>query len=145
MAAWTLALPLIEKAISAWSDNDERKTDAQELIAKIKQASDEGERQIYLATLNAMIASDANQAEINKIEAQSKSFFKSGWRPFIGWTCATGFLYAVVIYPLLTWVAVVYDIVPPPNLETGILLSTMGGMLGLGTMRTIEKGKGLTL
>ena len=27
------------------------------------------------------------QIEVNKIEAASPSFFKSSWRPFIGWVC----------------------------------------------------------
>ena len=27
------------------------------------------------------------QLDINKAEAQSRSLFVAGWRPFIGWTC----------------------------------------------------------
>jgi hypothetical protein len=90
--------------------------------------------------LNLML----EQLALNKIEAESPSLFKSGWRPMIGWICAGGFFYATIMYPLLTWVASVWDVVPPPNLETGILMSTMLGMLGLGGMRSFEKFKQIT-
>ena len=31
------------------------------------------------------------QIELNKVEAQSGSLFKGGWRPAVGWTCAIAF------------------------------------------------------
>lgn len=94
--------------------------------------------------IESQLQRDLAQAEINKVEAQSPSLFKSGWRPAVGWTCVVGLVYSVLVYPLLTWVAVVYNIVPPPNIDTGVLITLLGGLLGLGTLRTVEKAKGLT-
>jgi len=87
---------------------------------------------------------DLAQMEINKVEAQSPSLFKSGWRPAVGWTCVAGLIYSTLVYPLLTWVAVVWNVLPPPNIDTGVLVTLLGGLLGIGTLRTYEKKMGLT-
>ena len=44
------------------------------------------------------------QLEINKAEAQHKSIFIAGWRPFIGWVGGIALAYQFVLYPLLIWV-----------------------------------------
>jgi Holin of 3TMs, for gene-transfer release len=74
------------------------------------------------------LAMAQGQMEIDKTEAQSTNLFVSGWRPFVGWICATGFLYTVV-QPMFHF--------PPADLNA--LLSVLCGMLGLGTLRTVEK------
>lgn len=103
------------------------------------------EQQGEFKEIDASLARDVEQAAINKIEAGSDSLFKSGWRPFIGWTCGVGFAYAVLIHPILTWVATIKGIETlPPNLSTDVLLPVMLGLLGLGGMRSYEKLKGLT-
>jgi len=84
------------------------------------------------------------QVRLNEIEAQSVSFFKSGWRPSVGWICTFGFGYVVGVRPLLSWVAIVNGLPPLPEIETGILMTVLVGMLGLGGIRTIEKRSGLT-
>ncbi|KAF0113381.1 MAG: hypothetical protein FD149_2157 [Rhodospirillaceae bacterium] len=38
--------------------------------------------------LAAAAASDAQQGQVNAVEAQHDSLFISGWRPMIGWVCA---------------------------------------------------------
>ena len=48
-------------------------------------------------------AASQAQTEINKAEAQSSSIFVAGWRPFIGWVCGFGLLYATVLQPILSW------------------------------------------
>ena len=42
-----------------------------------------------IATMGAKHAQEIaiSQIEVNKAEAASGSFFKGGWRPFIGWVC----------------------------------------------------------
>lgn len=37
------------------------------------------------------------QNEVNKIEAQHRSIFVAGWRPFIGWVCGLALLYNFII------------------------------------------------
>lgn len=87
---------------------------------------------------------DMAQIEVNKIEAQSDSLFKSGWRPFVGWTCATSFALHFVIFPIVNFfiVAIGYkEVVISFDMTT--LMTTLGGLLGLGTLRTYEKIKGI--
>lgn len=80
------------------------------------------------------------QAEINKIEAAHRSIFVAGWRPFIGWVCGIGFLWAFFGHPLFEWVVVLYgSTITPPELMTDSLLELVLAMLGLGGLRTAEK------
>jgi hypothetical protein len=85
----------------------------------------------------------AGQIEINKEEAKNPSLFVSGWRPAVGWTCVAGLLYSFLGQPLLSWMGAIYSYPIPPVLDLGVLFSILGGMLGLGGLRTIEKTKGV--
>ena len=86
------------------------------------------------------------QIEVNKAEASSGSFFKGGWRPFVGWVCAVAFAYHFVIQPLLIFIFSYIGIEPPdlPEFQMNTLLTVLGGLLGIGGLRTYEKQKQLT-
>ena len=86
------------------------------------------------------------QLEINKAEAQSGSLFKGGWRPAVGWTCAIAFLYHFILKDLIIFVCAIAGLTMPdlPSFDMGTLLTVLGGMLGIGGLRTYEKQKGLT-
>ena len=86
------------------------------------------------------------QIEVNKAEAASGSFFKGGWRPFVGWACGVAFAYHFIIQPLVIFIltAIGMDIPDLPEFDMGTLLPVLGGMLGIGGLRTYEKHKGLT-
>ena len=86
------------------------------------------------------------QLEINKAEAASGSLFKGGWRPAVGWICAIAFGYHFVLQPLLVFVLTASGVDLPdlPEFDMGTLLTVVGGMLGIGGLRTVEKAKGLT-
>ena len=86
------------------------------------------------------------QLEINKAEAASGSLFKGGWRPFVGWTCGIAFAYHFVIQPLLIFIFAYAGLETPdlPQFDVGTLLPVLGGMLGIGDLRSYEKTKGLT-
>lgn len=84
------------------------------------------------------------QLEINKAEALHRSIFVAGWRPFIGWICGVGLAYGVIIQPLISWVAKVifgYD-GEIPAFDSALLIYALGGMLGLGAMRSYDKKNG---
>ena len=85
------------------------------------------------------------QIEVNKAEAASGSVFKGGWRPFIGWTCGVAFAYHFVIQPLLVFGVAISGVTVPdlPAFDMGSLLTVLGGLLGLGSLRTFEKYKGV--
>ena len=77
------------------------------------------------------------QLEVNKTEAAHRSIWVSGWRPAIGWCCALGLFYNVIVSNIMAiWVDV-------PEIDTTLLVPVMMGMLGLGAMRTYEKAKGV--
>lgn len=84
------------------------------------------------------------QLEINLAEAQSTSLFKGGWRPFVGWGCGFGLLWAAVFHNLLEWASLVYGLPPPPNIDTDTLVYVLGALLGVGGMRTYEKKSGVS-
>ena len=91
--------------------------------------------------IDAQLQRDLAQVEVNKIEAQSSDLFRGGWRPAVGWVCVIGLLYTYLAQPLLTWASGMWSIPAPPSLELGDLIVLLGGMLGLGTLRTAEKFK----
>jgi len=86
------------------------------------------------------------QVEVNKAEAQHKSIFVAGWRPFIGWTCGVALAYHFVVAPLILFgVSVSGTEIPGlPAFDMDSLMTVLLGMLGLGGLRTYEKQKGLT-
>lgn len=86
------------------------------------------------------------QIEVNKAEASSGSLFKGGWRPFIGWVCGIAFFYHFVLQPLLLFVIALSGVAIPdlPEFDMSTLLTVLGGLLGLGSLRTYEKSKGLS-
>ena len=85
------------------------------------------------------------QIEVNKIEAASPDFFKSSWRPFIGWVCGVAFAYHFVLQPIIIFVVALFGAEIPalPEFDMESLMTVMGGLLGLGGLRTYEKSKGL--
>lgn len=94
---------------------------------------------------------DLGQLEVNKVEAAHTSVFVAGWRPFIGWTCAIAVFMAYVLFPLVEtgafyafqWYGVEFDAEGLPELGLEELMPLMMGMLGLGSLRTFEKHKGV--
>ena len=86
------------------------------------------------------------QIEVNKIEAASPDFFKSSWRPFIGWVCGVAFAYHFVLQPIIIFVVALFGAEIPalPEFDMASLMTVLGGLLGLGGLRTYEKSKGLT-
>ena len=86
------------------------------------------------------------QIEVNKAEAASGSIFKGGWRPFIGWVCGVAFAYHFVLQPIILFAVTAYGLQIPtlPEFDMTSLMTVLGGMLGIGGLRTYEKQKGLT-
>ena len=86
------------------------------------------------------------QINVNAAEAASGSMFKGGWRPCIGWICGVAFGYHFVLQPVIIFIVALIgmDIPDLPSFEMSTLLTVLGGMLGIGSLRTYEKQKGLT-
>lgn len=83
------------------------------------------------------------QMKINEAEAASPSLFKGGWRPATGWLCVTGLAWQIFIWPIWVWVSTLAEIPKPPDIDVAVLITLLIGMLGLGTLRTVEKKQGV--
>ena len=94
--------------------------------------------------MDAALAQAQQQIDINKIEAGSSNVFVSGWRPFIGWVCGSAFALHFLFLPLLNWLAELFghDAIAIP-FDMATLSTVLMGMLGLGTMRSVEKWRGV--
>ncbi len=83
---------------------------------------------------------DLAQIELNKIEAGHRTIFVAGWRPFMGWVGGLGLANMFLINPWIQWITGETG----PNLPESIIMELIFALLGLGTLRTIEKIKGRT-
>ncbi len=77
------------------------------------------------------------QVELNKVEAAHRSIFVAGWRPAVGWVCAIALAWHYLGAPIAAvWVT------DMPELDTAGLMELVIAMLGMGTLRTVEKLQG---
>ena len=122
---------------------------ATKLLDKVIEDKDQKAKLAHeLATMADKLAHEQQLAQmaINKEEASSGSLFLGGWRPCIGWICGIAFGYHFVLQPVIIFIVVLIgmDIPELPSFDMGTLLTVLGGMLGIGGLRTYEKQKGLT-
>jgi len=100
-----------------------------------------------IATMAEKQAHEANmgQLEINKMEAQHRSVFIAGWRPFLGWGLSFAMIWHFVLVPMISFGFAYGGIEAPelPAFDMNSLMTVLMGMLGLGGLRTFEKTKGL--
>lgn len=110
-----------------------------------KNARAEAEEYFQNNVLNALTGLVEGQLEINKMEAQHSSIFVAGWRPGVGWICATALGWNYILQPIISWIAVAngFDLAQAPTLDTAELTTILLGMLGLGGLRTYEKTLGV--
>jgi hypothetical protein len=96
------------------------------------------------AQLAAAVALVQGQLSVNQAEATNPSIFVSGWRPFVGWVCGSGFGIQFVIGPLAEWGSnIAGHPVKFPPMDLGTMMPLLLGMLGLGGLRTAEKIQGV--
>jgi hypothetical protein len=103
-------------------------------LAEIQQKALEAENALALA-----------QMEINKAEAASGDKFSSRWRPSVGWIGTLGFAWIALLNPMASWLAVVvFNYTGTmPAVDSQLVLTVLGGLLGFGGMRTAEYFKGV--
>lgn len=109
--------------------------------------TDEERQNAKLRLLELQKQGQLAQIAVNGVEARHENIFVSGWRPFIGWVCGFAFAYNFILQPLFVFViwtattfyGVDFPISNLPDLDMASLLAVLGGILGLGSMRTFEK------
>jgi phenylpyruvate tautomerase PptA (4-oxalocrotonate tautomerase family) len=83
--------------------------------------------------------------EVNAEEAKSRHWWIAGWRPATGWICALAMGYHFIIQPFLIFFLTLFGLkMELPSFDMDTLMTVLLGMLGLGTLRTVEKSKKLT-
>ena len=117
------------------------KTAAAAATAQLQTLTLQGQLQTEFVQLQAITS---NQTDINKAEAVNGSVFVAGWRPMIGWVCASALAYQYVIRVVVQGVLATagHPIPALPVLDDN-LWQLMFGMLGMGSLRTFEKVKGV--
>ena len=88
------------------------------------------------------------QIQTNVEEAKNANIFVSGWRPAVGWCCAAAFAYSYVLLPFAQFLVFTFgtttmteQLALAPRLELSEMMPVLLGMLGLGSLRTVEKVK----
>ena len=104
--------------------------DVAKLVNKIldyfPDATQRAEAQEHLEDLVA--AAQAQQVEVNKVEAASGSLFLAGWRPFVAWNCGA-------VFCINLWMSVFgYH-----GFSSELANNTLYLLLGFGTWRSADK------
>ena len=125
----SLVGPIVNKFVDRIPNGNER--------ARAKEAL---EKELVDAATSVMLA----QTEINAAEAQHKSIFVAGWRPFIGWVCGVGIAWSMVVQPVAQWAMIAWgDGTELPTIDTSYLMELVTAMLGMSGLRTFEKMRGV--
>jgi hypothetical protein len=133
---WTAAANVVNELIDRLVPDKAEAEKQKAIAAQALQAQ-------TLAYLQASVTVDQSQTATNTAEAQSSSKWASGWRPYIGWVCGTGLLYAMLGQPVLSWVmGNAANWKPAPTIDMGTLIPVLCAMLGIATQRTIERIQG---
>lgn len=105
-----------------------------------KEKADAAKLELYRLNQSGELAQIVGQLKINEIEAANPKVFVSGWRPFIGWVCGVACAWNWIGLSVLKAVLSIMSV--PATLEPASLtemLPVLLGLLGLGTLRTMEK------
>ena len=83
--------------------------------------------------------------EVNKLEAQHKSIFVSGWRPSVGWCCSLAMMYHFIIAPMIQFgINIAGMQVELPEFDFSQLSTILMAMLGMAGLRPYEKQQKVT-
>lgn len=113
--------------------------------------STEEKEQLKLRFAEVEAKLKAKQMDINLADAKSTAtglsgFMQRSWRPLIGMSAAIAIFWEFVLSKFILFFLGVfhYEVINIPQLDTGVLMTLVTSLLGLGTLRTFEKAKGLT-
>jgi hypothetical protein len=138
MPIWLELVPALSKLLDKIIPDPQARE-----IAKLELLKAENTQ--LLQEMQLALQVDQSQTQINQIEAASADLFVSGWRPFIGWVCGSAFAYHFIVQPILAFcIANAGGKVVLPQFEMNELSTVLMGILGLGSLRTLEKIKNRT-
>jgi hypothetical protein len=109
-----------------------------------KEAAAKANREIEAELTKHLTEIDLAQAQTNLEQAKHPSIFIAGARPAIMWICAFGLGWQFVFQPVAVWIfSVMGSDLVLPMIETEGLMPLTLSLLGLGSMRSFEKFKGI--
>lgn len=126
---WTDLITQIGAAVRQVLPNPEAQREFDLKIMELAAKAEENETQLALG-----------QIDINKAEATHANLFVAGWRPFIGWVGGVALGYTWIVSPLLK---AMFGLDELPALDADQIWPIIAAMLGLGTMRSFEKSRGV--
>lgn len=98
-------------------------------LVKIERLEKEHERELRSMTLQAETAQIAQINETMRAELRHDGWFKSGWRPFIGWI--TGFSFGGIMASLIYSIFSVPENAPEVIASATVIISIMLTVLGI--------------
>ena len=108
-------------------------------VLKLQQA-------LAIAQIQAQAQFNQAQAAIDQQEAGNNNIFIAGWRPMVGWVCASAMAYKFILLPFAIFIITVahiqFNTAQLPALDWTEMSTVLFGMLGLGAMRSYEKTNG---
>ena len=136
--AFTALIPVLGNMFDRLFPDPKAAAEAKLQVMEMAQRGD-------LAQLDADLRMATGQLEVNKVEAGHQSIFVAGWRPAIGWVCGAAFAFKFVVGPsIAVLMAALGHPIELPEFDFSEMSTILLGMLGLGTLRTVEKVKGVT-
>ena len=72
-------------------------------------------------------------------EDNSPHWFIGAWRPAAGWVGVFTLLYSGIGISLFSWIGAIFGFPPLPIVDPTATTNILYGMLGIGSMRTVEK------
>lgn len=133
---WPTLIPILGNLLEKFLPDPQAQADAKLKMLELAQKGD-------LASMDAELKLALAQIAANTEEAKNPNLFVSGWRPGSGWTCVIGLAYTFLIQPLLSWTATIKGWPIPPAIDVDTLMILLGALLGVGTLRSVDKAKGV--
>jgi hypothetical protein len=108
-------------------------------------AKQKAQQELLMLQAKGELDAQLGQLQINAEEAKHASIFVAGWRPAVGWVCATSLGYVAIVEPVARFVATVwYGYTGAfPQIDTDLTMQVLLGLLGLGAFRSWEKTRGV--
>lgn len=109
-------------------------------MRRLEEMKENGELKRLEMEVNILLA----QIKVNEKQAEHKSIFVAGARPAAIWAGVFAMIWSGIVHPILTWVWAFAEMTgdAPPLMDTGALVTMLGGLLGVSGMRSFDKQKG---
>jgi hypothetical protein len=110
------------------------------LLDKFIEDKDQKSRLAHeVATMAEIHAQELSKAQIELNTADAKgNWFQSSWRPMCGHVCVLGLAVNFLISPIAAGFGI-----EVPQADMSVMMPVLTGLLGLASLRTLEKTKGV--